>query len=378
MEHPNPLDIPELLYQFIGLLTGYTPSLVSCALVARSWQSPAQSFLFRAPTFTNGYLSRKAHILHHLCDTLGQSPHLLPYVHNLHFSIALSRELLLLSKLCDLEFPRLENLSISFLDGDVPPSAGISLLSLPTLRSLKLGMSLVKSASSIMSLVDAGWAPSIERLELAFSDKHIKQVASLSSPRPHTRRLKPKTLCLDVRGRPISADVWSTALDFFPIELSTLKTIKIVTADFFPWRRTSTEKIHSLQISTVLDMPDMVPLDLTSFPNLSVLQLHVARRIPAAISTTLCSISSKHSIHTIKIAFRGIPRDPSASACAQLDSVLCSLPLFPGPSVEFDYARGQDDLTDFFPNICTGNMVTRETAEWKATQQLSVLATFKQ
>ncbi|KAK7012774.1 hypothetical protein R3P38DRAFT_3014053 [Favolaschia claudopus] len=58
MGRRSPLDVPELLQSTISFLTGSTPDLLACALVARRWVYAAQSILFRAPHRTNAGLMR--------------------------------------------------------------------------------------------------------------------------------------------------------------------------------------------------------------------------------------------------------------------------------------------------------------------------------
>ncbi|KAK7000536.1 hypothetical protein R3P38DRAFT_3218645 [Favolaschia claudopus] len=76
----NPLNVQELREHCIGFLAGSPESLMSCALVARSWVNVAQANLFRAPLLVNWRILDDAPTATRFYDAVNSAPHLARYV----------------------------------------------------------------------------------------------------------------------------------------------------------------------------------------------------------------------------------------------------------------------------------------------------------
>ncbi|KAK6966517.1 hypothetical protein R3P38DRAFT_2672861 [Favolaschia claudopus] len=163
----NPLYIQELLDRCIDFLAESTPSLLACALVARSWVYTAQSRIFRAPhvTLLEDHPSREedARLLD-FQNTLIAFPHLVRHVHELCLSHSLHNTTV--EKLCNIPFSHLETLlleltghtDISWLKSSINP-----LYSLRTLRSLSLDLTVGYPCA--VPLLE-GFLPTIDHLEV--------------------------------------------------------------------------------------------------------------------------------------------------------------------------------------------------------------------
>ncbi|KAJ6559876.1 hypothetical protein B0H19DRAFT_1145984 [Mycena capillaripes] len=140
MDHPTPLDIPELLEHCIDYLHDSPRDLKACALVSRHWVYPSQSHLFRAPTVTsrNGIVSVNDAPWERLRDMLALSSHLIRHIQSFNIE-GLEAHSSTLHQICYFPFTHLTSVSISIVVFSEARLAIQQLLSLPTLRRVKLG-----------------------------------------------------------------------------------------------------------------------------------------------------------------------------------------------------------------------------------------------
>jgi hypothetical protein len=256
---PSPLDIQELVNHCITLAADdmpacRTPTLLACALVARSWVETAQSLLFRAPHVARIDLwdPSRGSPLAKLHRTLDTSPHLLRHVRDLNIFLIVDSVVKLPSfmKFCDLPFTHVETISI-FIRRDLGKgySRGIrKLFSLPTPVSLRLDAAIydVSSLAQIWEFC----SPSIRHLELIADiellDEPWAQIADFIPEVP----IQLDSLRVVFNSELDHIDVYPFAL--YPFDLSHLKALSIRDNTGVPWQRFNFETIQLLDVDATV------------------------------------------------------------------------------------------------------------------------------
>ncbi|KAJ7021208.1 hypothetical protein C8F04DRAFT_1314949 [Mycena alexandri] len=345
---PNPLHIPELVEHCIGLLaenlygSHRRLALMSCALVARSWVNAAQSALLRAPHITNHLLldedrSERLLVLFH--ETLHNFPHLTHHVRDLSLDVIVDCLITqtTLDNICALPFIHLESVSL-FLRKDLDYESALQqLFSHPTLLRIKLDT----PVSNLLFFAEI-WnrcSPKIRHLEL---------FARFNLWHPHWRRDDP-TCSVPIQLESLQmvferdeglaylrdADVYPWAI--YPFDLSHLKALSIRDQKGVPLERF----VKTIRVLDVYDTAGEQAIDLSTFPNLSVLRISLNESISPMMLSTLSTVASS-SIRTIIIdlnfydGIQGYRRSLRKSEYPALDSILSTLPMPNPPTIEFE------------------------------------------
>ncbi|KAK7042754.1 hypothetical protein R3P38DRAFT_2512151 [Favolaschia claudopus] len=358
MERHSPLDIPELLNYTMGFLEGSTSTLLQCALVARPWVNPAQLRLFRVPHLTNERISSNRFILRSFHDTLRSSPHLLGLVQELAITpdAQFHPNIVEINLVCGLAFTNLRTVK---LDLQCPTKIRkqlqlASLMSHQMLRRLDLVVSgsLAECASFLRRC-----SPTIRHIELSF----FMSDAELLGLRRENRRMAAGGAITSLQLSPWKNGPFTTlcTVDLpslvYPFELSQLKALSIRPGYGMTVGWDSNLSIDSIQMLDIEVREQPNNLDLSIFPNLQILRIHVGS-FSAAVASTLQTVSrSQPPIHTIVISTgQNLATIPS-SLLQELDSVLASLPI---ASLELEQTNGWDpDAARFFPNLKSRNLV---------------------
>ncbi|KAJ7508981.1 hypothetical protein B0H11DRAFT_1963359 [Mycena galericulata] len=351
---PNPLHIPELVEHCIGLLAenlyGRTRrlTLMSCALVARSWVNAAQSALLRAPHITNHLLldedqSERRLVQFH--ETLHNFPHLTHHVRDLSLDVIVDCLITqtTLDNICALPFTHLESVSLLLRKDLEYESALQQLFSHPTLLRVKLDTTVY----NLRFFADV-WnrcSPTIRHLEL---------FAWFSLWHPHWRRDDP-TCSVPIQLESLQmafardeglaylkdADVYPWAL--YPFDLSNLKALSIRDQKGVPVERF----VKTIRVLDIYDTAGEQAIDLSTFPNLSVLRISLNESISPTMLSTLSTVASS-SIRTVIIDLDFYDRSQgyccslSKSEYPMLDAMLSTLFVHNPPTIEFEVTVDQN------------------------------------
>ncbi|KAK6966515.1 hypothetical protein R3P38DRAFT_909714 [Favolaschia claudopus] len=351
----NPLDIQELLDRCIDCLAESTPSLLACALVARSWVYTAQSRIFRAPHVTlEDHPSREedARLLD-FQNTLLAFPHLVRHVHELCLSHSLHGTTV--EKLCNIPFSHLESLLLE-LTGHTDISRLKSLIkplySLRTLRSLSLDLTVGYPCA--VPLLE-GFPPTIDHLEV-FCYRWNRNVGN---PMPTTAceqvsfiPLKSLVLAVGRDDGPQSLD--SSAL--YPFDLSRLKSLQVETGEYIPWKTIPKQRIEMLEFKRLSRKSS---IDLSAFPNLKLIRFNLPNTLPPGPRLALEKIQPSNRIQIVQFSLGDCAFDEFKVECEELDRVLALCPVSPLPVVEFEAYEAmpgvEEILRNFFPRIVEQN-----------------------
>ncbi|KAK6966625.1 hypothetical protein R3P38DRAFT_3153600 [Favolaschia claudopus] len=310
MSRPRPLDIQELVDYCIDCLAGSPSDLLPCPLVARAWGDGTQSNLLRRHTLNGSRIPE-------FYDTLTRYPHLACHIHDL-WVVASHAE-----KLCHLNFTRLKCLSV--VSYDPLPEAFRHLLSLPTLHYLEF-IHLDLRCGGDLSGLDHSF-PIIPGIQ------HI--------------RLKSLRLDVDAGSRTLN-DLALYPFDFSAIRALCITTrISVTQVPFSTW-------IVQVLVLDITRGDDIHNLDLSSFPNLTILRICLGSPLPPSLLTTLATIVPSQRIQTIALSFRDVL---NAATLTDLDLVLSSLPLSPPPTFELVRADDQMNLKLAFPTLFSKHVV---------------------
>ncbi|KAK7024690.1 hypothetical protein R3P38DRAFT_3269481 [Favolaschia claudopus] len=359
MNPPSPLDVHELLDHTISFLTPSASDLISCALVARSWLDPAQSHLFRVPHDRTPRYNISHSVATSLCRTLSENPPLARHVREFRLCLPAHVDTPLPDLLREIQFPNLQTLDIAYLrTTSAPlPESFAQLFTLKSLKQLKMYLN-VPPSPSLMRAVESCSA-TIQHLDLVCS-----QGLGDVSTAEQAIRIQLKSLRLEYRKQygPHTID----AMKFLsPFGLSKLNALAVRGGDFVPWELIETKNIRVLEISNVLS--EKIPsIDLSQFPNLSVLRIGFLQYVPPTIFETLATIASSHRIHTIFVYFEShmeLARfeqddEDDFSLCEELDQVLSSVPLDPLPSVEVEAEADKETVQSSFPRLVAKHMAS--------------------
>ncbi|KAK7041997.1 hypothetical protein R3P38DRAFT_2888036 [Favolaschia claudopus] len=316
------LDVAELLYIFdrcINLIGGYGSSstLLACALVSRSWVSPAQARLFRAPYATNPYFLRSDKNALRFCNIMAENSHLIALVRDLSLVFMDRLTPKVFEKLCRLDFPRLDSLTIRLRD-ELPCFDAIQWLAgTETLRFLTLDASdpevlMNTFPSGCMYLLTAA-STTVEHVDICCFE-WFENTASSSSP----------------------PDVYLKSLRLSPLSLSELRALSVDGRTPVPWNQIPNSLIEILDIT-----PGKSDLyDLSQYTTLSTLRLKATDDlVPAA--EILTTITSEHHIQTIVLYVQRDDPYPSGprgikTGWAEFDLAFSKLPT-PHPAIEFQF-----------------------------------------
>ncbi|KAK6988615.1 hypothetical protein R3P38DRAFT_3095060 [Favolaschia claudopus] len=321
------LDVAELLDSCINLIGGrdLSSTLLACALVSRSWVSPAQARLFRAPYATNPYFLRSDKNALRFCKTVTENSHLIALVRDLSLIFMDRLTPKVFEKLCRLDFPRLDSLTIHLRE-ELPCFDAIQWFAgTVTLRSLTLDASCMYLLASASTTVEHLDIRCYEWLETA-----------TSSPSPPDVYLKSLRLSVLEVNRPVSAAASLKASALEPFGLSELRALSVDGRIPVPWDQLPKSLIEILDITPgKSDLSNLSP-----YTTLSTLRLKATYAlVPAA--EILATITSEHHIHTIVLYVqRGdpVPSGPRAikTGWAEFDLAFSKLPT-PHPAIEFQF-----------------------------------------
>ncbi|KAJ7033569.1 hypothetical protein C8F04DRAFT_1104343 [Mycena alexandri] len=352
----NPLRVPELLTQCIGhLRADSTPDLPHCALVARAWVYPAQAHLFRALIFVGrGFYKPQSLNWAQFQKIIGTSPHLIQHVRQL--TIFFGRvDIGTLSELSDFRFTHLENLDSRYYDDSSLQYvlAHQKLLSLDTLRSVKLKVEgSLPEPEIFLKIWDSCRSPLLKRLELELGGP---LPLSASSALPITSRAAPVALnVLRMTGGGI-IDIRLASM-FYAWNLTSLKALWLDGSFIVAWMEIPL-LIPAIEVLSIILRSSDIDLDLSSFPNLSVLRVHVHHRLETTrdiFRHILSTIAPSSHIHTFMFSFLRL--DPLIAA--EVDSILSTLTLEHTHKVEVElYPRDLSTVPVHFPGLTARNML---------------------
>ncbi|KAK7005878.1 hypothetical protein R3P38DRAFT_1722301 [Favolaschia claudopus] len=374
--NPSPLSIQELLDRCIDFLSASHVDLRSCSLVARSWVHISQSHLFRSPQLTAQRPGADTTQLT-LSAILTSSPHLIHHVRQLHIPFHISRSApLALDKLCMIKYTHLEEISIHInWRVYVPELLRPSVLSLPTLRWLKLHLSEGRQFLDTVPLFK-NLSPTIQHLDLIvgpWEEPETPLRTSESSMVPPPIRLKSLRLELlaepyDYRGRPMPPlDISVLA----PFDVSELKALQLSRLNSVPWHTLPRAKIEILDVVLLEEA-----MDLSSFPKLTTLRITIPEALKESFRLVLATIPPSSRIRTIVIGIESWPLDEAE--CSPLDEHLGCLPLSGPVVIEFEIPFPQNEATEeilqsLFPRVVSQTRFRMsyvllgdvETAKWK-------------
>ncbi|KAK7060045.1 hypothetical protein R3P38DRAFT_2839076 [Favolaschia claudopus] len=321
MSSPTPLDIPELLENCLAPLAEDPGTLLACSLVARSWVDTTQSLLFRAPHRTTHTFSYSDDKVLSFCGALTRSPHLVRYVRELSI-MEYEIQVFTVQTLCSVSFTHLKKL---LLGANLTKSAELfhQLLALPSLQTL----SLITGSRIAPCLRFLALCPSIRHFRLSYGGPDDEPPISP----PHSHPIRLKSLSLDFARdakytRPQSLHPTAVPL----IDLSNLKALEIVEETFVDWDTLPLSARHSIKFYDVHNW-DSPGINLSLFPNLSVLRIVVTGETWSPIISTLSTLSEADSpmqsiqILVLNVQYTGMQFE--RDNCAPLDRLLCSPPL---------------------------------------------------
>ncbi|KAK6981639.1 hypothetical protein R3P38DRAFT_3460291 [Favolaschia claudopus] len=246
-------------------------------------------------------------------------------------------------KLCHLNFTRLKCLSV--VSYDPLPEAFRHLLSLPTLHYLEF-----ITFNRREPAFPPPWkycSTTIQHLTLFCVD--LSDLTHAFPIIPGIQHIRLKSLWLDV-------DAGSETLNdlaLFPFDFSAIQALGITARIAVPQVRFSTWTVQILVLYLTRG-DDIHNLDLSSFPNLTILRICLGSSLPPSLLTTLATIVPSQRIHTIALCFRDALH---TAALTDLDLVLSSLPLSPPPGFELVRADDQINLELAFPTLFSKHVV---------------------
>ncbi|KAJ7096816.1 hypothetical protein C8R44DRAFT_812321 [Mycena epipterygia] len=363
MEAPRSQLAQELIDNIIGLLDS-SGHWRACALVSRSWVYTAQSYIFRRVSLDSPVLFDNERLWARFLAALDKSPHLLRHVHELcvhHFGDQLATETF--DGVCNFPFTHLDVASVAV---DVDSASALALqqlLSLPTLRRVRLNCSIASPSAflGIWTRCSAG----LRHLELDCGEEY--NTVFLPTPTiPSPIRLESLRIMV---GPGVSA--WLTH-SLCPVDFSALKLLSI-------YRSTellSMENAPALQTMETLQFeiyPSKPTLALSAFPHLrrlrisinfgealsmskplAPLKVQVAEQKWTWMLATLSTISPSNSISKIEIvsSFNFV----TPSHFEQLDALLSGLPIQAPPIVELQTGPDRyDEIKPHFPQLSAKN-----------------------
>ncbi|KAK7000600.1 hypothetical protein R3P38DRAFT_3369246 [Favolaschia claudopus] len=358
----SPLDVPELLDQFIEYLGDSTSDLLACARVARPWTCAAQSRLFRAPHVSNRAFPTDDNAISHFYYALNTSPHLLNLVEELDVNLVHNAglEANSIKMVSSLAFTRLEMLKATLPTGeDLDAAMPLHLLvNLPSLRFLALDC-YCPPALFVEFLRTC--SPVVQHLELTFRE----QLKGLEQPDTAllawTRPLKSLKLFLcdfdDCLEPAVRLDF---TLEF--LNLSQLGAFSIDAGVSSPWNMIRKANLRILDMDTIADS---AVIDLGEFPNLEYLRMVIyshRRGLPTTLLPTLRTSARCKHLCTIVISL-AVPF--TAAEYAELDGVLTSLSPASLSAVEFEQRDSGSDrmaelnteLSRALPLLCARNLL---------------------
>ncbi|KAK7014027.1 hypothetical protein R3P38DRAFT_1456702 [Favolaschia claudopus] len=332
----NPLAIPELLDCAIGFVSN-PPDLLSCALVARAWVTPAQSRLFRAPQdvdLQRGFAGEQADLLY---KTLKTNPSLALHVRELRLWALSSGSVAARGwpeSIDGIEFANLETLEIelSRRDPEEFRDSYAKLLAQSSLRRLKLDLRRIWPSPSLIRAFQR-CSPTIQHLEV-YCGAEFGDAQDVTMRLPAIAPLK--SLALKCWYYADDEDVNSAAppegsFNLYPFDLSQLTAFAVRGGNFVPWSIIPTQNIRVLELWGLISR-GLPTVDLSLLPNLSALHISL-NTVPPTILTTLRTINSSHRIRTITIFFdfqlsmhTVRDRDSCITICHDLDNILSSVP----------------------------------------------------
>ncbi|KAJ6534117.1 hypothetical protein B0H19DRAFT_439631 [Mycena capillaripes] len=152
----------------------------------------------------------------------------------------------------------------------------------------------------------------------------------------------------------------------YPFDLSHLKALSIRDDSGVPWAKFA---IESIEVLDVFATPEEMAIDLSSFPNLSVLRVTPIETIPPMLLTTLSTIALSHRIKTIIMDtcpynnsdFRELALGCKED-CAPLDLRLSTLSMSRPLAIEIEVRPEQEtskcaEVTECFPALVSRDMV---------------------
>ncbi|KAJ6534277.1 hypothetical protein B0H19DRAFT_1185672 [Mycena capillaripes] len=301
MDHPNPLDVGELIAQCIDHLGDSSQDLKACALVSRRWVYAAQSQLFKAVTVSithvdyvaPGGASAGAIYWARFLGTLRRSSHLTRHIQTLNLMGNGDPAVIpALSQICNFPFTHLENVFI-FVTGYLTFPHAVAfqpLLSVPTLRRVKSFFTF-KQISNFVQIWD-GCAPGVRHVELFFEAGASSQQSSQAPPPP--AHIVLESLRMTSEGMTDYRMTHNLRL----FDLSRLRVLSIHRRTEFPWQHCSQtlQGIEALDIFSNVRNSSTFLLDI---PNVAFFKAFFDGNQPLLLPQTLispdfCTIRSAH------------------------------------------------------------------------------------
>ncbi|KAJ7486767.1 hypothetical protein FB451DRAFT_1228002 [Mycena latifolia] len=359
MDEPtNPLDIQELLDQCIEFLGDSHSDLKACALVSRSWTSPAQARIFRTIEVISAspdlswtrllqVLRRSPHLIRHVERLLLRSPQM---VQSSSWRVMEWTPLAIqsFSALCELPFTQLRHFSIHH-PAVAPLEVGIALqqlLTLPTIERLSLILSLHPWVFVQL------WDRCSSRL------RHLKICSPEISPHgvPLPRSRSPRIALESLRIVSVASLRNWLGDDLSPIDLSGLKMLSVDVGDeqILRWPNLT----PALRTIEVLDFTPWVEVvDLSALPNLVLIRMTVEiGHMWQTARATLATIAAPSRIK--RIVIRTLSNYPLPDCCRQFDTTVVSLPVHPLPMVELETASSNiTEWVEHMPQLALRGML---------------------
>ncbi|KAJ7662829.1 hypothetical protein DFH06DRAFT_358295 [Mycena polygramma] len=334
-DRPSPFDLQELVDHCIGFLRDSPPDLKACALVSRRWVYPAQSHLFRTINITIGGPAALENVWTRLKETHLVACHLIRHFRRLHIEMPRF-------EICNFPFTHLDYVRI-ICCGHIRMLHAVALqrlLSVPSIREVAFQGDFGADSSGLFLTIFGRCSAAVRHL-------HMHPTGNHDMPFEHSDT--PATIpltSLDVSS--FSTSPLSPALWVFTV--SHLKALSI--SGLITWTRLAPAMGTIEVLSVHLQLGSTTDLDLSAFPNLSILRIscpHTSRDILRGLVST---IPPTHGIRTVVIPVRLSNQD----LCAILDDTLSTLQL---SVVEVEVVeRGlAAQATNYFPRLRTKGLV---------------------
>ncbi|KAK7038340.1 hypothetical protein R3P38DRAFT_2905705 [Favolaschia claudopus] len=366
----NPLDIQEILDETIGLLAREPSTLLACALVARSWVDTAQSHLFRAPAKTKPKFPFEESLALLFDQALTNNTRLIHHVRELSFAVGTRSTVIadeILDKLSRHQFARLERLQLVAVILKSWPSEAIQrLVKSPSLRYFTV-TDYSEASPPPLARWFKGSLSTIQHLDLRYRlpDSDVPSRAAVDSIPP----LFVKSARLEFGNSDFSL--------VYPFSLSRVQALALTRIPSLPLDIIPMDLIRILD----LDYHDTSPVNLSVFPNLTVLRINVLERFPPALLSNLATISPQNNIQTMVISYLPLDTYVPWHHFQSIDSLLSQVPHLGDIVVELEFGvrkhsapeqekRWEENSRDSFVNACERNAFrfvvrdSEETAEW--------------
>ncbi|KAJ7673635.1 hypothetical protein DFH06DRAFT_1292541, partial [Mycena polygramma] len=346
----SPFTVQELVDYIVHFLRDSRDDLKTCALVCRSWLSPAQSHLFRKITALVVHNDPKR-----WSRVLNASPHLIRHIRRLQLSFTTDKgSASRVSEICNFPFTHLQWVGISYI-GD---------LSVPNVRALQKLFSLA-TLHQVAFMTEVGKPVNLREIfrRCSATIQHLDIGGAAffpSSPPPHISGSMARVTLTALRIRDIGTTTLNGGLlaGLHPFAVSSLKALAVRGAPTVEWLSLS-RVMNSIEVLNIDVVTDHIDFDLSAFPQLSLLRISITTSLTLpdlerhALDLFSSLTRAPPNLRTLMLEIYNFGPQRLPAVCAVFDQVLSNV----GLAVEIESTRDQPQAAVHFPTLRAKNMV---------------------